>query len=105
MQQNNAYFRRFWVKEPRHSETVSDRMWYLYRSAHRHISLLSLTIMRIRRQLYSPMLLPRLPTVSRKRWTLTGRFPASARGLHAVLHFSQNKPARRPLRLPGEWAL
>ena len=27
-----AYFQRFWVKEPRHAETVQDENSYLYRS-------------------------------------------------------------------------
>ena len=30
------YFRRFWVKEPHHSKTISDEKCYLYRSMHPH---------------------------------------------------------------------
>ena len=33
-----AYSRRFWVKEPRHSETISDENCYLYHSMSRILS-------------------------------------------------------------------
>ena len=29
------FFRRFWVKEPRHSENISDEMYYTYLSTRR----------------------------------------------------------------------
>ena len=30
-----TYFGRFWVKDPRHSETISDEKCYIYRSTRR----------------------------------------------------------------------
>ena len=35
-----AYFRRFWVKESRHSENISDEKCYLYRSMRPHCNAL-----------------------------------------------------------------